>query len=129
MKAIEKEMRNVMPACEFRDNDKMPIGYKQIRYHMVFDVKIGDLTRKARFCANGNEMVSPMDSTFSTVVSRDTVRLFFLMAALNDLEILSADIQNAYLNAPVREKLYTVAGKEFGPTMEGRPVLIVRALY
>jgi hypothetical protein len=128
-KSIEKEMRNVMPAFEFRDGDKMPIGYKMIRCHMVFDVKIGDLTRKARFCANGNETDPPKDSTFSTVVSRDTVRLFFLLAALNDTEILSADIQNAYLNAPMREKLYTIAGKEFGPKFEGRPVLIVRALY
>jgi hypothetical protein len=128
-KAIEKEMRNVMPAFEFRDDDTMPIGYKRIRCHMVFDVKIGDLTRKARFCANGNETEPPKESTFSTVVSRDTVRLFFLFAALHDLDVLSADIQNAYLNAPVKEKLYTIAGKEFGPKHEGRPVLIVRALY
>ena len=63
------------------------------------------------------------------MVSRDSVRLFFLLAALNDLNILSADIQNAYLSAPVKEKLYTIAGKEFGPMMAGRPVLIVRALY
>ena len=68
-------------------------------------------------------------STFSTVVSRDSVRLFFLLAALNDLNILLADIQNAYLSASVKEKLYTIAGKEFGPMMAGRPVLIVRALY
>ena len=128
-KAIEKEMRNVLPAFEFRDDDKMPIGYEKIRCHMVFDVKIGDLTRKARFCANGNETDPPKDSTFSTVVSRDTVRLFFLLAALHDTAILSADIQNAYLNAPVKEKLYTIAGKEFGPKYEGRPVMIVRALY
>jgi hypothetical protein len=96
---------------------------------MVFDVKIGDLTRKVRFCANGNETDPPKESTFSTVVSRDTVWLFFLLAALNELDILSAHIQNAYLNAPVREKLYTIAGKEFGPKVEGRPVLIVQALY
>ena len=83
----------------------MPIGYDCIRCHMVFDVnKIGDLTQKARFCANGNETDPPKDSTFSTVVSRDTVRLFFLMAALHDTDVLSADIQNAYLNAPVKEK-------------------------
>ena len=128
-KAIEKEMRNVLPAFEFRDDDKMPIGYECIRCHMVFDVKIGDLTRKARFCANGNETDPPKESTFSTVVSRDTVRLFFLLAALHDTNILSADIQNAYLNAPVKERIYTIAGKEFGPKFEGRPVLIVRALY
>jgi hypothetical protein len=128
-KAIEKEMRNVLPAFEFRDDDKMPIGYEYIRCHMVFDVKIGDLTRKARFCANGNETDPPKDSTFSTVVSRDTVRMFFLLAALHGTDILSADIQNAYLNAPVKEKIYTIAGKEFGPKNEGRPALIVRALY
>ena len=93
-----------------------------------FDVKIGDLTRKARFCANGNETNSK-ESTFSAVVSRDTVRLFFLLVALKNLDILSANIQNDYLNAPVREKLYTIACKEFGPKMEGRPVLIIRALY
>jgi hypothetical protein len=63
------------------------------------------------------------------VVSRDSVRIFFLLAALNDLNILSADIQNAYLSAPVKEKLYTIAGKEFGPMMAGQPVLIVRLLY
>ena len=102
--AIEKEMKNVMPAFEFCDDDKMPVGYKKIQCHMVFDVKIGDLTRKARFCANGNETDPPKESTFSTVVSRDSVRLFFLLAALNDLNILLADIQNAYLSAPVKEK-------------------------
>jgi hypothetical protein len=29
----------------------------------------------------------------------------------------------------VKEKIYTIAGKEFGPKNEGRPALIVRALY
>ena len=74
--AIEKEMKNVMPGFEFHDDDKMPVDYKKIQCHMVFDVKIGDLTRKARFCANGNETDPPKESTFSTVVSRDSVRLY-----------------------------------------------------
>ena len=55
--------------------------------------------------------------------------MFFLLVALHDTKILSADIQNAYLNAAVKEKIYTIAGKVFGPKFEGRPVLIVRALY
>jgi hypothetical protein len=28
--AIEKEMKNVMPAFEFHDNDKIPVGYAKI---------------------------------------------------------------------------------------------------
>jgi hypothetical protein len=34
-----------------------------------------------------------------SVESCDSVRIAFLTAALNDLNMLSADLQNAYLNA------------------------------
>ena len=46
-KAIEKEMKNVMPAFTFLEqDDKVPIGYQHIDCHMIFDVKM-DFTRKA----------------------------------------------------------------------------------
>jgi Reverse transcriptase (RNA-dependent DNA polymerase) len=51
------------------------------------------------------------------------------IASLNNLNVLAADVQNAYLNAPTKEKCYTTAGPEFGSDNQGRPVLIVRALY
>jgi hypothetical protein len=57
------------------------------------------------------------------------VRIALLVAALNDLDILSADIQNAYLNAPTKEKIYTIAGPEFETDNVGKPFLIVRTLY
>jgi hypothetical protein len=37
-----------------------------------------------------------------------------MIATLNDLDILVADIGNAYLNAETREKVYAIAGPEFG---------------
>jgi hypothetical protein len=40
-------------------------------------------------------MDPPKDLTYSSVVSRDSVRLFFLLAALNNLDVLACDIQNA----------------------------------
>jgi hypothetical protein len=46
---------------------------------------------------------------------RESVRIAFTIAALNNLDILSADIGNAYLQAPVQEKVHTTAGPEFGP--------------
>jgi hypothetical protein len=95
---------------------------------MIFDVKM-DLTRKARLVAGGHQTEVPTESTYSSVVSRDSVRIAFTLAALNDLEVLSADVQNAYLNAPTKEKVYSIAGPEFGSTNQGRPVLIIRALY
>ena len=50
------------------------------------------------------------------------------IAALNNLDILGCDIQNAYISAPCREKIYCVAGPEFG-SEAGKIMLIKRALY
>ena len=127
--AVEKEMKVVDKAFEFWDDNEIPIGYSEIKCHMIFTVKMVGLVRKARFVADGSTTHDlPPESIFSTVVSRDSVRLFFLVCALNDLDVLSCDVQGAYLTAPPSEKRWTRAGKEFGEN-EGRPALVVRALY
>ena len=46
-------MKNVMCAFDFNDGDKIPIGHKKIEVHMIFDVKMMTLTRKARLVAGG----------------------------------------------------------------------------
>ena len=53
----------------------------------------------------------------------------FLIAALNDLDIMMCDIGNAYLNAETRERVWFKAGTEWGNTRKGCTVIIVRALY
>jgi hypothetical protein len=70
--AIAKEMHNVMPAFEFRDDSQMPVGYKLMDCHMIFDIK-SDLTRKARFVAGGNQTDEPSKAVYSSVVSRDSI--------------------------------------------------------
>ena len=111
------------------------IGFKEITGHMVFDVKLGEnFRRKARLCADGHKTDAPSSITYSTVVSRDSVRIILLIAALNKLDVFSGDIQNAYLTAPNREKVYIRAGVEFTyvPGMEdivGKVLIITRALY
>jgi hypothetical protein len=55
---IAKELKHVAPAFEFCDNDKIPIGFKPIDCHMIFDIK-SDLTRKARLVAGGHETEEP----------------------------------------------------------------------
>jgi hypothetical protein len=94
---------------------------------MIFDVKM-DLTRKARFVAGGHTTETPTSITYSSFVSRDSVRIAFLSAALNNLDIIACDVSNAYLNAPCREKIWFVAGPEFG-LRQGQVIKIVRALY
>jgi hypothetical protein len=44
------------------------------------------------------------------------------------LDIYAADISNAYLNAPNREKIWTVAGPEFGSDC-GSVMIVVHAFY
>ncbi|KAI2501848.1 Reverse transcriptase (RNA-dependent DNA polymerase) [Fragilaria crotonensis] len=117
-----------MVAFEFSDDPSPPVGYAKATCHMIFDIKF-DLTRKARLVLNGAKHEVPKEMTFLSVVSRDSVRIAFTLAALNGLDILAADIQNAYLSAPTDERLYVVAGLEFPPDLRGRPVKIVSALY
>jgi hypothetical protein len=121
-------MKNILPAFKFYDDDTIPIGYKKITCHMIFDVKMVGLVRKARFVAGGHLTDPPVESVYSSVVTRDSVQIMFLIAALNDLDILGANVQNAYINAKTTEKIYFIAGPEFGSN-QGRPCVIVRALY
>ena len=56
------------------------------------------------------------------------MQICLTVAALNDLEILSGDIENAYLSAPCREKVWLRAGPEFG-NLQGRALVVKKALY
>jgi hypothetical protein len=130
MDAIKPEMRNVWIAFEeFNGDPNNHVGYTQITGHLVFDVKLGEIFwRKARYCADGHKTGAPASVTYSTVVSRDSVHILLTIAALNKLDILGADVQNAFLSAPNKEKCWMVAGPEFGPE-EGKAFLVVKALY
>ena len=84
--------------------------------------------QKARFVADDHKASAPKSLVYSTVVLRDYVRIAFLIAALNNLFVVSCDIQNAYLVAPCREKCYYKTGPEFGSD-EGKIYIMRRALY
>ena len=96
---------------------------------MIFDIKMGEnFRRKARMVAGGHTMETPDALTYASVVSRDSVRIALNIAALNDFKVLAFNIQNAYLTAKFREKIWTIAGTEFG-SYTGKIMIVVRALY
>ena len=100
-----------------------------IKCHMIFDVKLGEnFGRKARLVGGGHMTTAPTSITYSSVVSRDSVRLALTIAAFNGLDILACNIQNAYLTAKCREKIWTVAGPEFVPE-EVSMMIVKMALY
>jgi hypothetical protein len=110
------------------EGSKPPLGYTELNCHLIFELKARSLLRKARFVGDDHRLVDPDVCTYASVVSRDSVRLAFMLAALNGLDALAADAEGAYLNAPSREKLYMKCGIEFGE-FKGRIAIVWRALY
>ena len=59
----------------------------------------------------------------------EAVRLGFMVARLNGLHVCAGDIGNAYLNAHTNEKVFIIAGPEFGPELAGKRLIIDKSLY
>jgi hypothetical protein len=122
--AIEKEMKKIHEAMhEFdgtqEDAKEKLIGFQEIHCHMIFDVKMEGLVRKVWFVAGGHTTETLQSLTFASVVTRESVHLGFLIAAMNNHKIVAADVGNAYLNADCWEKIWFIASPEFG-TKKGK---------
>ena len=100
-------MKNVRPAFEVFEGgiEQLPSRYQEIKCRMIFDVK--NFCRKAWLVAGGHTTEAPATLTYLLVVSRDSVRIAHTIAALNGLEVMACDIQNAYLTADCCEKIWT----------------------
>ena len=103
-KAIAKEMTNVRIAFENLDDvtpddmrkGKIKPGYENVNVHMIFDIKMyGKFTRKSILVADGHITAPPSSITYSNVVSRESVRIAFILASLNYLDLFSCAIGDA----------------------------------
>ena len=122
-------MKDVRVAFQALDNgEPIPIGYKFVSFHMIFDVKMEDFRRKARLVAGGHMNEQPDVMTYARVVSRETVRLALTIAALNDLEVKCGNVLHEYITAPVEEKVWITLVPELCCDSRKR-ALIVCALY
>ena len=94
---------------------------------MIFSVKMGkSFRRKAQFVVDGHTTKTLVEMTYSSVVSRDSVRIPLTIEALNDLDMLACDIQNDYLTADFREQVWVVSRPEFG-SEAGKKILVRKA--
>ena len=127
--AIQKEMSQLEEYETFKDlgkDAKVPEGYTKIPCHLVYDCKPERV--KARFVAGGHRTDTPIESVYSGVVSLEGIRICTLLAELNDCELWSTDIGNAYLESYTKEKVCFRAGPEFGDR-EGHLMVVIKALY
>ena len=128
-RSISKEMKNVRVAFEVLPDGKSELVCHQlVQWHMVFDIKMEDFRQKVRLVAGGHMTKAPATITYASVVSRETVRIALMIATLNDLEVKLENILNAYVQAPVTDKLWTTLGLEFSKDTRKNAV-VVRALY
>ena len=97
-------------------------GFQEIKCHLIFDVKM-DFTQKARFVAGGHMTEMPATMTYLSIVASVSIRLAFLIAALNDIDVNACDIGNVYLHAP-----WFKAGIECGEH-SGKVIKVIRAFY
>ena len=126
---ISKEMQNVRVAFEVLPNGKsVPIGNQFVQCHMVFDIKMKDFRHKTRLVTGGHMMKAPAIITYASIVSRETVRIALMIAALNDLDDKLRNILNAYEHAPLKKKVWTTLGPEFSKDSR-KNAAIVRALH
>jgi len=53
----------------------------------------------------------------------------FLIAQKHMLKCVAGDVGNAFLTSYTTEKLFIIAGPEFGPNLEGKRMILVRSVY
>jgi hypothetical protein len=116
------------------DGAHEPVNYQFMKCHVIFNVKMEDFWHKAQLVAGGHMTAPPqlpqptMPGLYSGCESIICI-ITLTTAALKDLDLLATNLQNAYLNAPITEKIWTILGAEFGYDLKGRKAIIVRAIY
>ena len=96
---------------------------KKIKIRFVFDVKAD-----GRLVACGDMTPEPEEAVCSSVTTLHSLRIDIFLAELNGLKLMQGDVGNAYLELYTQEKVYFIAGPEFGHHT-GNTFVIEKALY
>ena len=98
-------MKNVRVAFKIMDDDDpITVGHQHIRCHGIFDMKMDSFQKYFIMVAGGHMTEAPARLTYASVISKESLKIALTLAALNDLEVKVADIQNAYLTSPYRKR-------------------------
>jgi hypothetical protein len=87
-----------------------------------------EFRHKAQLVAGGHTTNAPHVMTYASVVSIESVKIALTLVAMNDVDVMMGDIENAYLTAPITDKIWTVLGPEFGED-DVKQTLTVREMH
>ena len=112
--AINREMENLKVSFGILDDGaNIPVFHNKASSRLIFCTRMS-LEQKYRWSKDGHRTPEPEWFTFTGVASRESARVEFSHAALNDTHACACNIQNAYLQSPSSEKHYVVCSPEFG---------------
>ncbi len=87
-----------------------------------------DFHCKTHLVAGSHMTNVPAAYTYASVVTHATVCIALMFTVLILLEVMSANIMNAYIIAPCKEKIRTTLSSDLGKD-KGKKAIIGRALY
>ena len=89
------------------------MGYKKIHIHLVYDVNnYGH--HNARLVSYRYITDIPAGIVYFAVVSFRVIQILEFLSEINKMEIWDTGIGNSYLEENTIEKVYIIAGTEFG---------------
>lgn len=90
-----------------------PKDYKKVKLNLVSEIK-HNVRHKSRCVDDENLTNIPFESVYSGVCFLCGLRMMIFLAELNQLNILTTDTGNTYLEAKTSERIYIFEGPEFG---------------
>ena len=87
-----------------------------------------DGRQKGQLVARGDMMPELEESVYLSVATLWSLHILIFLAELNRLLMMQGDISNVYLGSYILEKVYFIAGPEFGQ-YAGQSCIIKKALY
>ena len=80
------------------DDTISPVVWKKTKGHIVFDVK-NYFASESQCLLYGQNIPDLLGSKYSGVVSRNSVRIYFVCDVLNGIDVCDAEIMNYYLQS------------------------------
>ena len=84
-------------------------GFQFSPLRIIFDLKV-DLRRKARLVIGVHVVDSSGQEIYAITMKSISASILMKIATVNNLDVMTGDIGNAYLNTNTEERIYTRSG-------------------
>ncbi len=96
-----------------QNNETRKLRKVALRAHHLYDIK-RDMSAKNRVVVNGSKQTpDTYTDTTSPVASQMQLRIFLFFTAARKYHMVQLDLTNAYLHAPIKDKVYIIVPEGF----------------